>query len=312
MIYYSYTVYERRYICMAEFREIKIEDREWVNSVLERTNRDSLEKNFTTIFIWQKAYNVKISVLCGGEFYTTMSGGKAFSLPCGKGDLKAALEEILDYCRERGIKPEFYSLTDWGKEKLEELYPGKFYFEEYRNGEDYVYEAERLRTLSGKKLSAKRNHINRFLENNPDWVYEEINRGNIDEVFEMNNEWCKSMECENKVGLAAESCAVREAFAHFFELGLSGGLIRAGGRIVAYSMGDKLSDDTFLVHIEKAFSDVQGAYPMINREFVRHNCDGYQFVNREDDVGDEGLRKAKLSYQPCKLITKWWARWKND
>lgn len=101
-----------------------------------------------------------------------------------------------------------------------------------------------------------------------------------------------------------ELCAVRNCFENFLALGLRGGLLRVDGRVVAYTMGLPLNSDTFIVHIEKAFSDVAGAYPMINREFAAHNCADFKYVNREDDVGDEGLRRAKLSYKPAILLEK--------
>ena len=294
---------------MAEFHRAKIEDKPWVEEILSRDSCESLENNFTTLFIWQDMYNIKISKLCGGDFYTTMTDTKepAFMFPCGSGDIKAALEEIFDYCKT----PDFYSVTENERQVMEELYPGVFEFTENRDAEDYVYETEKLCTLSGRKLSSKRNHINRFVQNNPDWSYEEITKANIDEAYEMNEKWCAQMVCEENEGLRNESCAVRTAFRNYFDLKLSGGLIRAGGRVVAYSMGDRLSRDTFLVHIEKAFADIQGAYTIMNREFVLHNCEGYRYVNREDDAGDEGLRKAKLSYKPYKLVTKYTAKYKG-
>ncbi len=299
---------------MAKFREIKIEDKEWVDKLLSKDRCDSLENNFTTAYIWRNIYDIKISSLCNGDFYTTISTTRepSFMVPCGKGNIKNAFEEIFDYCKENHILPRFYSVTEQNKKIMEELYPDVFDFEEIRDSADYVYEAEKLRTLSGKKLSSKRNHINRFIENNPDWRYEEITHENIGEAYGMNQKWCVISGCGEDKSLTDESCAVREAFEHFFELKLSGGLIRAKGQVVAFSMGDKLSQDTFLVHIEKAYADIQGAYPIINREFVLHNCDGFDYVNREDDAGDEGLRKAKLSYKPVKLVTKYYATLKNQ
>lgn len=290
---------------MAEFREIKIEDKSWIDAILEKQENLSLEYNFTTAFIWRNIFGITISPLQGGKFYTTKTKNNSFMFPCGDGDIKSALEEIFEYCEEKGIKPKFYSLTKKNKEILESLYPDAFSYKENRDGSDYVYEKEKLATLSGKKLSAKRNHINRFVEANPDWKYEGIDDSNIKDAFLMNEKWCEMAGCEKEEGIKDESCAVKEAFAHFKELKLSGGLIRANGEVVAYSMGDKLSCDTFLVHIEKAFPDIQGAYPIINREFVIHNCENFAFVNREDDAGDEGLRKAKLSYRPYEIIEKW-------
>ena len=117
-------------------------------------------------------------------------------------------------------------------------------------------------------------------------------------------------------GLLKEKTALRTAFDNFFEEGLVGGLIRVDGKVIAYSMGHKLNSDTFVVHFEKAFADVQGAYPMINQQFIQHistqyqwiNREGYTYINREDDTGLEGLRKAKLSYLPQILLTKYDAK----
>lgn len=293
---------------MADFREVNINDKKWVEEIMRKGDCESLECSFTTIFIWRKIYDMKISPLQNGKFFSAMAGDNYFLFPIGDGDVKSAVDEIIEYCVERNVCPGFYSLTKKNKEFLEQFYPEKFEFTEIREGADYIYEKDKLATLSGKKLSSKRNHINRFIENNPGWRYEQIDKSNIEEAFEMNKKWCEDAGCENETGLKEEGCAVSEAFENFEELGLSGGLIRANGEVIAFSMGDRLNDETFLVHIEKAYADIQGAYPIINREFVIHNCDGYKFINREDDTGDEGLRKAKLSYRPCVILEKWDAK----
>jgi hypothetical protein len=94
------------------------------------------------------------------------------------------------------------------------------------------------------------------------------------------------------------------ALAHLEELELKGGLIRLDGEVIAFTLGEPICEDTFVVHIEKAFADIQGAYPMINQQFVEHECSDYQYINREEDTGAEGLRKAKLSYRPVFLVEK--------
>ena len=163
-----------------------------------------------------------------------------------------------------------------------------------------------FKTLAGKKLHSKRNFINRFkAEQEGNWRYEPIDARNIGDAWRMNVEWCAEMGCGEDPSLLEESCAVRNCFETFDALGLRGGLLRVGDRAVAFSMGRPLSSDTFIVHIEKAFASVAGAYPMINQQFAAHNCAEYRYVNREDDVGDEGLRKAKLSYRPAILLEKY-------
>ena len=104
---------------------------------------------------------------------------------------------------------------------------------------------------------------------------------------------------------------MRQAFAHYFDLDLQGGLLRVGDRPVAYTIGSRLTEDSYMVHFEKAFADVQGAYPMINQQFIQHISTQYQWINRQDDMGEEGLRKAKLSYYPAKILDKHIAYYKG-
>lgn len=289
---------------MFELKPVELKDREWIEPLLEAGPRESLEYNFTTIFIWRSIYNFRAARVGGHLVLCSDTKKPSFLYPCGSGDVGPVLDAILDWCREAGIPAVFHSVSPRARAELEALYPGQFVFTPMCAAADYIYEAESLRTLKGKKLSSKRNHINRFVEAHPDWKYEPITRENIDEVYRMNLEWCSLVDCQNEPSLREEACAVKQAFRHFFDLQLDGGLIRTAEGIVAFSMGDRLNEDTYLVHIEKAFASVQGAYPMINQQFVLHNCDGYRFVDREDDAGDAGLRKAKLSYRPAQLAEK--------
>lgn len=295
---------------MVNFEEIKLSDRKWIVPLLCGVEVESCDNNFTTLFIWRKAYNTKVSTLCGGKFFSALSQTleneiPIFTFPYGKGEVKEALDEIINYCDNKNITPVFYSITDKNRLILDELYKGKFSYEEMPDSFDYIYETEKLANLKGKKLAAKRNHINAFLAENKDWKYEEIDKSNIDEAYELSQKWCSLHKCAVGKTAKEDCCAVREAFDSYFDLELSGGLIRTKGEVVAYSMGDYLSDRIFDVHIEKAMPDVRGAYQIINREFVRNCCNQFEFVNREDDAGSENLRKAKLSYHPFKILKKY-------
>ena len=123
----------------------------------------------------------------------------------------------------------------------------------------------------------------------------------------MNAKWCAVNGCSEDASKQKEVCAVRKAFHHYDVLGLVGGILRVDGEIVGYTLGEPLNSDTFVVHIEKAFSEVRGAYPTINNQFVSHCASNFTYINREEDMGLEGLRKAKLSYQPEILLTKYTA-----
>lgn len=289
---------------MLNFHVPTTEDKANVDAIFSVCACPTLEYNFTTIYIWRQIFETEICTE-EGIFYCKSGLKKtSFLFPAGAGDMRAALEKLDAYAKDNGIALRFHSLSAMQKDTLETLWPGRFEFREVRDAGDYIYDANSLRTLKGKKLAAKRNHINRFLENHPDWTYERIDTDNIDEVKKMHNDWCALSACEEDKSLAQETCAVRCALRNFDALKLDGGLIRTGGKVIAFSIGDRLNESTYLVHIEKAFADIQGAYPMINQQFILHNADGYSFVNREDDAGDEGLRKAKLSYRPVEIAVK--------
>ena len=293
---------------MLNFHEPMLEDKTAVDAILRTAPCSTLEYNFTVQFIWKTIFHTKICIE-DSMFYSLSGKDKpSFLFPAGSGDITKALHNIETYANENGVELRFHSLSPTQKEVLETVFPDRFEFTYVRDAGDYIYDAESLRTLKGKKLAAKRNHINRFLENHPDWTYERISADNINEVKEMNRQWCEAMDCDGDESLREEICSVRSALNNFEALGLDGGLIRTGGKVIAFSIGDRLNDSTYLVHIEKAFADIQGAYPMINQQFVLNNADGYTFINREDDAGDEGLRKAKLSYRPAQIAEKYTAR----
>lgn len=288
---------------MDKFKSVEISDRAWVNQFLNQYHCYSLEYNFTTLFIWSDIYHTKISNINNCLVVSFGKDNKTFLFPVGKSGQKETIDVLLaDY---KNIT--FSGLVEEHVEFLEKNYPDTFEFKMDRNMSDYIYTTESLMTLTGKKLSSKRNHINRFIENNPDWRYEKITDGNIDKVNKMHDKWCDTMDYDKKKGLESETIAVKKALKYFNELGLSGGILISGDKPVAFAIGDRLNDKTFLVHIEKAFHDIQGAYPMINKQFVTNNCSEFEFVNREEDAGDEGLRKAKLSYNPYCVLTKYTA-----
>lgn len=292
---------------MLEFKPVDITDKEWVRNILSMYSCPTLEYNFTTLFIWQRVYNNCIAKSAETLFCKTGEGkNTSFLFPASKNP-EAALGELAIFCKKNNITLNFHGITEEQKRLIEACYPSEYEFHENRDSADYIYSAECLRDLKGKKLSSKRNHINSFIASNPNWTYEKINGSNIEEAFDMYKRWYRNVP--QKIGLSEESDAVKRAFKYYEALGLSGGILRTDtDEVAAFSMGDALNGNTFLVHIEKAYADIRGAYPMINKQFVLNNCNGYEYINREDDAGDEGLRKAKLSYQPSDIIKKFNAR----
>lgn len=292
---------------MLEFKKIEISDKEWVDRILSLSDYRGAEYNFTNLFIWDGTYKTQIGRFKDFMIIRTGSKGQRYYLyPPGRGNRREVLDEMI---RDASLDDSAFSLiglTRETKAQLEKIYPHSFKFKQERDSYDYIYDASRLSTLSGKKLQPKRNHLNYFVSNY-NWSYEEFTPNKVDEVKEFSHEWCKRFDCDKLETLFWESCAVEKCLDYFEELKMKGGILRVDGQIVAYTVGEVLNSDTLVVHIEKAFTDVRGAYPMINREFVKRNAEGFKYINREDDIGDEGLRKAKESYYPTILLEKFTA-----
>ncbi|MEG2295283.1 MAG: phosphatidylglycerol lysyltransferase domain-containing protein [Oscillospiraceae bacterium] len=289
---------------MINFKKIQITDKSWILPTLQHSNFQSQEYNFTNNFIWKDVFNVQVANHNG--FYLVKSGKEnpSYVFPAGKGDLKKVIEEMMEDAKMCGHAFCMHSLFEESVVCLESLFPHTFVFTQDRDYADYIYLSEKLQTLSGKKLHSKRNHINRFKENNLNWIYESVTKENLQECYAMNVAWCHANNCEDDDDKKSEQCAVKNCFEYFEALGLQGGMIKVDGNIVAFSFGEPLNSDTFIVHIEKAFSDIQGAYPIINQQFAVHNAVDFTYINREDDMGAEGLRKAKLSYYPENILIK--------
>lgn len=292
------------------FQDIKVEDAQWAHPLLEAGNHQSCEYAFVNIYMWKGIYHTKIAKF--DDFLVARSEMKRlhYLFPSGKGELKPVIDAILLDAQEVGKEPVLFSLTEEEKSKVEELYPNKFVFDNPRGETDYIYESEKLANLAGKKMQKKRNLCSRFERSNPDWEFHEITPESIKEIMEFNNEWCKLYDNRGDEGIQDEHIAIELACTHYKELKLKGGYITTNGKIVAFSFGSPLNDEIFVMHVEKALYDVTGAYNIINREMARNFCGDYKYINRENDVDEEGLRIAKLSYHPEILVDKYTAELK--
>lgn len=282
-----------------------------IKSVMEYNKKPSCEMSAANTVLWAKHYKTEIAFWKDDIIYRSLFLSDSYSYSCNllsSKDPRELFDQIVKQAEQMKQPLRMHCILEQEFQMIQQWYPDQYQWSVRRQDSDYIYLREKLATLSGKKLHGKRNHIHRFEENYPDWNYEPITEENIDECSRMAMQWCfenGADEDENwdhdKID---ESKLVIYAMRHREELGMIGGALRAGGRIVAVTLGERLTDDTFVVHFEKAFSDVQGAYPMINREFVRNELGMYTYVNREEDLGEEGLRKAKLSYRPERLLDK--------
>ncbi|HIW60325.1 MAG TPA: DUF2156 domain-containing protein [Candidatus Anaerobutyricum avicola] len=286
-----------------DFKPVRAEDKETINKYLKHVRSRSCDMSFAAIYLWRGFYNLEYAECEDMIVFRSNEEETSFSLPLGAGDPKKALDRVLEYCREESIPPVFHSISREMEQYLNEQYPGQFRVEFDRDIADYIYETQALIELKGRKYHGKKNHINKFSKMY-DWSYEAITPENTQECLDMLKKW-KAQNCATEdLEKHAEICVSEASLREREFLGLTGGLLRVDGQVVAFTVGEQIHPDTFCVHIEKAFADIQGAYSMINQQFLIHEAADCKYVNREDDVGDPGLRKAKLSYHPAFLEEK--------
>jgi len=295
---------KRGYTMEIKWKELGIEDEGIIQHYYDMEPVRNCEFTYANNFLWAPFYDIQYAVVEDMLVFLSGEAGLSVSFPLGKGDLGKTVDVLTEFFKEKEMPFQMHLVSPAQFERLEKLYPGRFRIVYDRDSADYVYETERLISLAGKKLHGKRNHINRFKENYPDWIYEEISDENVEECIAMAKAWRRQNGCMEKGEKHNEFCVTLNALQYRERLGLRGGLVRAGGRVVAFSLGEPCGEDMFVVHIEKAFADVQGAYPMINQQFAEHEASCYKYINREEDTGEEGLRKAKLSYDPVFLMEK--------
>jgi uncharacterized protein len=289
---------------MLDFYCPGISDKVWAKQALALSQYMGCEYSFGNIFMWSAVFETKI---CRYKdcLITKSSGPKpSYCCPAGDFNFESILPELITDSKQCGHPFRMFGLSAECTIMLDALFPGRFEFKPYRDGFDYIYLTEDLINLEGKKYHSKRNHIAYFEKSNI-WSFESINKTNISECVKMNQEWLDENRDKHPASIDKEQQAINLAFDNYFDLEFLGALIRVDEKPVAFTIGEKLNDSTFCVHFEKAYADIRGAYPMINREFAANALSNYKYVNREDDAGSDGLRKAKLSYHPSIIFEKY-------
>lgn len=297
-----------------EFCSINIDDKNKISEYLSKANDGICDQCFTDIYMWQSHYNTEFCIEDDFLFIRTSSNDEVYYMcPVGIGDLKKAIEKIEKMATEKEENFYFVSITQEKMEEIEKNMPNYFEFTENRDSADYIYLSEKLATLSGKKLHSKRNFVNRFKsEYENRWTYEDLSEENQEEVWEWHKKWHKEAGgIEEELSLKAETCAIRKVLNNTKQLDILGGVLRIDGKIVAFTLATKSTEDMFVIQIEKGDVAFSGVYPMINQQFVIKNCTDITYINREEDLGIEGLRTAKLSYKPEIIRMKYIAKAKK-
>lgn len=291
---------------MIPFQRLKLSQKEEYNTILFSCPPRGCEYSFTNLYLWGRQ---QVAFLHGcAAFFSHFYGKSIYPYPIGNGDRRAVIQEILQDAKERGIPCRFSGMTEADRAELEEWFPGKFLLRTSRNGFDYVYATDDLADLRGRKFQKKRNHANRFRSEHPNYEVIPLTACNMAQGQHMVNDWyTKRMKEDPDGDYFLENIAMARAFQNYDGLGMDGILLLDGGEVLAVTMGSRMANDTFDIHFEKAREDVDGAYTVVNQEFARYLRLKYPeiaFLDREDDMGLEGLRKAKLSYNPHHMIEK--------
>ena len=299
---------------MIEFKPLEMKNREYYQSLCRQGLTKGCGFTFNSIYMWGEqcmAFRHGCALI-----RADYNGHELYPYPVGDGDRKAAVEDLILDAEERGIPLRLCGLDGQDKEELENFFPGRFEFREYRDGADYIYEINALADLPGSRMHKKKNHVNRFLKTYPDWRMEEMTAENLLPAQGFLQEWYAEREAADPEGdYEMEKTAFRRAFAHFEEMEMEGLYLLIGNEIAAFTMGSFLNRNTFDVHFEKAKAGVDGAYAMINREFARYLREKHPelcYIDREDDMGLSGLRQAKLSYRPLCLIGSYTASLRSE
>lgn len=306
---------ESKQPALPEFRPLTLADQAWLAPLLAAEGSLSTDGCFGTYYLWGAAYGQTVAQEGSRALFHYQTGKEPFfAYPAGSGDLSTALDRMEQKADQTGAPLIIKGVTESQKEALEAARPGYFTFSESSESADYIYEAEQLATLAGRKLHSKRNHCNRFEENWPDWRFEELQRHHFPQCLALLQQWEEQHAGEPMQTQSAELVALNRLFADYEQLNVTGGALFVNDELIAFTIGEPLPQQGFDVRFEKARSDIQGAYPMINREFVRFLLSrdpNLRYINREEDLGLENLRKAKESYRPAFLLQKYVARAKN-
>ena len=293
-----------------DFRPIELQDRDAFNAIIKNYQPEVSEWTFTNLFIWRGYYGFQWSiykdwlmVICPDA-----KDGIYAMEPFGPSSRREPATVLLEWLwKEKKAADPRIERAD--KLLASELGSDGFTVEEAREHFDYVYLREDLVQLSGNKYRSKRNHINQLFRAY-NFAYADLDVHHIDDCVELQERWCQQKRCEEDMNLLSEWGAVREILEHYSALDLKGGVITVGDKVMAFTIGELLNDDTAVVHIEKADPDIPGLFQVVNQQFCEKAWENVRYINREQDLGIPGLREAKLSYYPDHFVEKFRIRLK--
>lgn len=297
---------------MFDFREINLNDKEWINNCFKISDFKGCEYSFANNMAWRRMSD---TLICRyDQFYISCSFDEnrkpVFTFPAGvkcdyngKKEYIQLFEKLKIYAESQNCRLKIASVNSENIQWIKDYYKDQIEVFADRDSFEYIYKASDLIELKGKKYHGKRNHIKRFKDN--DWSFEKLTAEHFDECIDFAARFYNDNNGYDDFSAVVEQYAINMFFSNFDYFGLKGGILRQDKKIVGFTIGEKLNSDTFVVHIEKALGNVQGAYPTICNEFAKAEAFDCKYINREEDLGIEGLRKSKLSYHPEFLLEKY-------
>ncbi len=291
---------------MLEFREITMEDRPWITECLRQSDYRGCEYSFANNLAWRRLHNTKIARYRGFYLccaFDTEDGVPSFTYPAGVGDDLDILAQMRSFSASLGKPLKIWDVSPERLRWLEQEFPDELTVEENRDNWDYLYRSEDLSTLAGRKYHQKRNFLHRFAQYGAE--YTALTEQDFDDCIAFAADRYNE-RLEGDASGISEQFAIDTYFRDFDTLQLQGGVWRAAGKLIAFAIGEPICSDTFCVHIEKADTAYQGAFHAINQAFSAGIAEqGYRYINREEDLGIPGLRKAKESYRPVMMQEKY-------
>ena len=288
-----------------QFRPLSLAEKPLVDKALKEHPPEVSELTFTNLFCWQAKLQVSLNEHEGGLAFLAREGERSFFLPsvCNC-DATASARTMFQYAQAAGFEPVIERVPEAMAEELAQV---GFKVQQDRANWDYVYRVSDLALLEGRHYDGKRNLIRQALASHQ-CEYRRITTENVSDCLALETSWCNLRHCELDPGLEAEQGAIAACFENWAQFSLIGGAVVADGRIEAFAIGERLNPTTAVVHFEKANPELRGMYQLINHWFCRNELSGFTYVNREQDLGIEGLRKAKESYHPHHMVRKFTIR----
>ena len=287
------------------FRPVTASDADLLRSFTMESKCMNCDLNVANLCSWQFLYHTEYAVVDGYLLLRfVLDGQVTYMKPIGKGDLRPILQLLMADARSLGDTLRMACVCPCAQAMMDESMPGGFTYTVNRDKSDYLYLREKLVTLAGKKLQPKRNHISKFKRAYPNYEYRPLTADLVDDCIRLGEEWCKTNDSCMQRAMEAEQRMIAYALRHIDELHIIGGTLFVEEKMVAFTFGSRINDEAFDVCVEKADTTYEGAYAMINNEFVSRLPEDIVYINREEDLGLEGLRKAKLSYYPDLILDK--------